>query len=83
MRREREKLGLTQEQLAERADLGPVHLRNIERATKNITLATLIAIADGLGVRPAILLRPARLPPLRPGRPRRKRVGGQHRRTVP
>jgi DNA-binding XRE family transcriptional regulator len=60
IRRSRARLGLTQEALAEKAGLGPVHLRNIERGVENVTLA----------IAPGRLLRKALLKPLRPGRPR-------------
>jgi len=70
IRRARARLGLTQEALAEKAGLGPVHLRSIERGVENITLSTLVAIADALEIPPGLLLRKAVLAPLRPGRPR-------------
>lgn len=70
IRRLRARQGLTQEELAEKASLGAVHVRSIERGVENVTLATLVAIADALGVPPGLLLRRAILPPLRPGRPR-------------
>jgi transcriptional regulator with XRE-family HTH domain len=70
IRRARARLDLTQEALAEKAGLGPVHLRNIERGVENVTLATLVAIADALEIAPGRLLRKAVLAPLRPGRPR-------------
>jgi transcriptional regulator with XRE-family HTH domain len=69
LRRLRTRDGLTQEQLAERAGLGPVHIRNIERGVENVTLATLVALADAFNVLPGQLLRKAVLQPLRPGRP--------------
>jgi len=75
IRRLRKTRSLTQEMLAEKAGLGPVHLRSIERGVENVTLATLVALADALGVPPGHLLRKAVLPPLRPGRPRVRRSG--------
>jgi hypothetical protein len=42
----------------------------IEPGVENVTLATLVAIDDALGVPPGLLLCKATLPPLRPGRPR-------------
>jgi len=72
IRRWRARRDLTQEQLAERAELGAVHVRSVERGVENCTLATIVAIADALGVAPGLLLRPAKLPPLRPGRPKRR-----------
>jgi transcriptional regulator with XRE-family HTH domain len=70
IRRLRARQGVTQEELAEKASLGAVHVRSIERGVENVTLATLVALADALGVPPGLLLRKATLPPLRPGRPR-------------
>ena len=74
IRRWRARRGMTQEGLAEEADLGPVHLRNIERGVENPTLATIVSLADALDVPPGSLLRPARLPPMKPGRPRTVRT---------
>jgi hypothetical protein len=37
---------------------------------ENVTLATLVAIADALEIAPGRLLRKAVLAPMRPGRPR-------------
>ncbi len=68
-RRLRKTRGLTQEALSERAGLGPVHLRSIERGVENVTLATRVALADALEVPPGHLFRKAILPPARPGRP--------------
>jgi transcriptional regulator with XRE-family HTH domain len=72
VRRWRARRGMKQEELAHAASLGAVHLRNVERGTENITIATFIAIADALKVRPAYLLRPATLPPLKAGRPKKR-----------
>lgn len=69
LRRLRVRDGLTQEELAERAGLGAVHVRNIERGVENVTLATLVALSDAFDVPPGQLLRKAVLQPLRPGRP--------------
>jgi transcriptional regulator with XRE-family HTH domain len=76
IRRWRARRDLTQEALAEKAELGAVHVRSIERGVENITVATLIAIADALDVPPGRLLRAARLPELKPGRPRKRRSPG-------
>lgn len=46
----REKIGLTQEQLAERADLHPNYVGEIERGNKNASLVIIKKIADGLRV---------------------------------
>ena len=47
-RHERE---MTLEELAERAQLSPQHLLDVEHGRTNITLASLAGIARGLGVR--------------------------------
>ena len=46
----RTKVGLTQEQLAERAELSMKHLGEIERGKGNPTLSSLENIADAFGV---------------------------------
>jgi len=46
----REKLGLTQEKLAERADLHPSYIGQIERGTKKASIQTYKRIADALNV---------------------------------
>jgi transcriptional regulator with XRE-family HTH domain len=65
--------GLTQEALAEAADIAPRSVQRMERATQDVTITALVAIAEALGVPPGALLRPARLLPAIQGRPRRKR----------
>lgn len=74
VRRWRARRGLTQEALAEAAELGPVHLRKIERGTENVTISTLIALADALEVKPGVLIRKARLAEPKPGRPRKSKL---------
>jgi transcriptional regulator with XRE-family HTH domain len=56
VRRLREKAGLTQEQLAEIADLHYSYVGHIERGTKNPSLKSLTKIADALGVPVAQLM---------------------------
>lgn len=48
--------GLTQEQLAETADVHPTFVSNLERGYSAPTLHTLMAIANALGVRPGELI---------------------------
>jgi transcriptional regulator with XRE-family HTH domain len=71
----RDRLGLTQEQLAERADLHPTYVSGIERGERNPGLNILARLAKALRVAlPALVtdLRPqARVKP-RPGRPRKR-----------
>jgi transcriptional regulator with XRE-family HTH domain len=69
LRRER---NMTQEQLAERAGMDLSYLQRIERAETNLTIDKLLAVADAFEVAPGLLLRAARLPPLRRGRPRKR-----------
>lgn len=47
---ERLKRGLSQEKLAEEADLNASYISQIERAKQNITLSNIKSIADVLGV---------------------------------
>jgi transcriptional regulator with XRE-family HTH domain len=49
VRREREAKGLTQERLAERADLDPTYISGIERGVRNASLISLVRVAKGLG----------------------------------
>ncbi|MCL2724837.1 MAG: helix-turn-helix domain-containing protein [Polyangiaceae bacterium] len=73
VRRLRIKKGLTQAQLSEAADLETRFLQQVEAARSNITLATLLALADALRVHPGHLLKKA-TPVARPaGRPKTKR----------
>lgn len=62
--------GLTQLELAERAELDLRHLQRIERANVNLSIGALLALADSLGVPPSTLFEPADLAPPRVGRPR-------------
>ena len=56
-RQEREKLGLTQEELADKAGIHPSFFGQIERGTKKASIVTLQRIADALGVSADILLK--------------------------
>ena len=49
---------LTQEELAERADLHPTYIGAIERGERNASVYTLLRIAEGLGVEIKDLLGP-------------------------
>ena len=70
-RRYRLKRSLTQEALAEIADLDLRFLQRIERGTTNLSISVLIALASALDVAPTALFREAKLSPARPGRPRK------------
>jgi transcriptional regulator with XRE-family HTH domain len=53
----REKLGLSQEQLAERADMHWTYISGVERAKYNISLDSLTRISRALGREPHELLK--------------------------
>lgn len=53
----RKRAGLTQEGLAERADLHPVYISQIERGTKAVSVETLWKLAKPLRVSMATFLR--------------------------
>lgn len=67
--RARMRAGLTQEKLAEAADIDLRFLQRIERGRTNLSVAILVALADALGVAPGSLLRRSALPAPRRGRP--------------
>jgi len=67
--------GLTQEALIELTGLDRRHLQRIERGQENITLASLVGLANALEVTPSMLFRPAELAPAKRGRPPKKRAG--------
>ncbi len=67
------------ESLAERCGLEPRTIQLIERGRTNLSIAVLISVAHALGVDARSLLRPGKLAPARPGRPKRK-VGPVRRR---
>jgi transcriptional regulator with XRE-family HTH domain len=50
VRRAREAKGLTQEKLAERADLDSTYISGIERGVRNASLLSLIRLAKGLRI---------------------------------
>jgi transcriptional regulator with XRE-family HTH domain len=64
--------GLTQEGLAEIADLDLRFIQRIERGTTNLSISVLVALAEALDVAPTALFREAKLTPPRPGRPRKQ-----------
>ncbi len=71
VRSTRQRRRMTQEQLAEKAELSTVHVQQVEYGTTVASVITLAALADALNVEVDSLLRPAR-PPVKaqPGRPR-------------
>jgi len=56
VRSEREKQGLSQEALADKAGVHRTYIGMIERAEKNITLVNIKKIADALGLKSSELL---------------------------
>jgi transcriptional regulator with XRE-family HTH domain len=61
--------GLTQEALAEAADLDVRFLQRIERGETNLGVAAVVALADALNVSIGMLFRKAKLLEATPGRP--------------
>lgn len=67
--------GLTQEQLAEKLDVSIKYLQRVEAGDENLTIASVVNIANALAIEPNYLLRPPRTTARRrPGRPRAKRT---------
>ncbi|MBI4051039.1 MAG: helix-turn-helix transcriptional regulator [Elusimicrobia bacterium] len=56
VRRQRENLGWTQEELGEKSGLHPSYIGQIERATKKVSLTTVERLASALGIKPGNLL---------------------------
>ncbi|WP_338046355.1 helix-turn-helix transcriptional regulator [Polyangium spumosum] len=75
VRRLRLSRGLTQEQLAEAAELDLRFLQRVERGQTNVGVAVIVALAGALGVPPGRLFRKATLPEAKPGRPRKRTQG--------
>jgi transcriptional regulator with XRE-family HTH domain len=58
----RQQSGLSQEELAHRAELHRTYISSIERAERNVSLENIFAIAEALGVSPADLMKPVQKP---------------------
>lgn len=56
IRARRESLGYSQDTFADAIDMHRAYYSSIERGERNLTLATLLRVAQGLGVRPGRLL---------------------------
>jgi len=69
VRRLRRFQGLTQEALAEAADLDVRFLQRVERGETNLGVAAVVALADALNVSVGTLFRKAKLLKATPGRP--------------
>jgi transcriptional regulator with XRE-family HTH domain len=72
VRRLRSRRGLTQEALAERARQDLSYLQRVERGATNLSAGVLLALAIALDVPPSLLVRKARLAPIKRGRPRKR-----------
>jgi transcriptional regulator with XRE-family HTH domain len=51
IRRFRKERGMTQERLAEKADLHPVYVSQVERADRAVTIDVLLRITKALGIK--------------------------------
>lgn len=56
VRKRRRKLGLSQEELADRAELHRTYVGSIERGERNVSLENIVRLAAALEVKPAALL---------------------------
>jgi transcriptional regulator with XRE-family HTH domain len=74
IQRLRAKRGWTQERLAELTGFDLSYAQRVERGQINVTLGTLVAFADALGVQVGALLKPGKAPVIRQGRPPAKRA---------
>jgi len=70
----RRSIGLTQEELAERLDVSIKYLQRLEAGAENLTVRSVVGIANALDVSPSYLIqRPRNAAPRKPGRPRKKK----------
>ncbi len=61
VRARRKEMGLSQEALADLAEIDRSHMGKIERGERNISLMNILRIARAVGVQPSSLLREAGL----------------------
>lgn len=57
LKRVREKVGLSQEELADRADLHRTYVSSVERGERNITIDNIDRLARALGIEAHLLLK--------------------------
>lgn len=57
VRAERERLGVSQEELADRAGMHRTYLGGVERGERNLGLLNVLRIARALGLAPSVLLK--------------------------
>ncbi|XXT25504.1 helix-turn-helix transcriptional regulator [Sorangium sp. So ce429] len=74
-RRLRQQRGITQEQLAEAAEIELRTMQAIDVGRQSMSLGTLVRLANALDVSPGVLLRSAEMPEIKRGRPRRRPAG--------
>ena len=69
--------GWTQERLSELTGLDLSYTQRVERGQVNLTLGSIAAFADALGVVPAALLKAGKPPVIKRGRPKLKRTASK------
>lgn len=57
VRAERERLGVSQEELADRAGMHRTYLGGVERGERNVGLLNVLRIARALGIAPSLLFK--------------------------
>jgi transcriptional regulator with XRE-family HTH domain len=72
VRRLRVARGMIQQELADAAGVHAQFVQRIELGKTNLGVAALVKLADALGVEPGALFKPAKLPEVKRGRPRKK-----------
>ena len=61
IKRRRERLALSQDQLAVRSDLHRTYISDVERGERNLSFDSIYSLAKGLGVLPSLLFAEAEL----------------------
>jgi ribosome-binding protein aMBF1 (putative translation factor) len=82
VRRLRLRAGLTQDGLAERANMETTYVARVEAAKINLSIGMLGQLADALGVPPGRLFRPATMHEITRGRPKKARRKGTKRHSA-
>ena len=72
LRRYRVRAGLTQEELAQTVGLSSRYVTRLESGKVNVTIGVLALLAEAVGTTSAALLRSAKLPIAKPGRPKKR-----------
>jgi transcriptional regulator with XRE-family HTH domain len=65
--------GLTQEKFAEKIEVSVKYLQRLEAGKENLTIHSIVGLANALEVPPSSFWEPGAVEPRRPGRPRSKR----------